>query len=121
MPICPDNGCSDTQTCTEDEVKEWAKGVCALNCGKFGLTLYPDLTRTEPYNTVNVACPTSVFDAPTLAEPAACQSKGSLPQKIQLTNALEVVSLDDQFSSGTSIVWNSFAVVLCMLGSFLFN
>ena len=63
---------------------------------------------------------TSVFDAPTLAEPAACQSKGSLPQKIQLTNALEVVSLDDQFSSGNSIVWNSFAVVLCMLGSFLF-
>ena len=64
----------------------------------------------------------SVFDAPTLAEPAACQSKGSLPQKIQLTNALEVVTLeDDQFSSSTSIVWNSIAVVLCMLGSFHFN
>ena len=120
LGICPDSGCTETQTCTKEELKEWAKGVCALNCAKFGLTLYPDLTRTEPYSTANIACPTTVFDAPTLAEPDACEVKGSLPQKIQLTNAVEVVDLDDQFNSGTSLILSSFAVEFFMFGSILF-
>jgi len=122
--ICPDNGCTETQSCSEEELREWVEGVCEFNCGKFGLTLYPDLSRTEPYNTANIACPNSFFDAPTLAEPAACQAKGSLPQRIELTNAeaLEDVAFVPEYtyqdSSGASLIWNSFAV-LCLFIVFL--
>ena len=124
--ICPDNGCTETQNCSVEELRDWAKGVCEFNCGKFGLTLYPDLSRTGPYNTANLACPNAFFDAPILAELAACQAEGSLPQRIELTNAetLEYVATapDDiyQDSSGSSvIIWKSFAVALCFFGFFL--
>mmetsp|Transcript_1807 Transcript_1807/g.3045 ORF Transcript_1807/g.3045 Transcript_1807/m.3045 type:complete len:124 (+) Transcript_1807:714-1085(+) len=114
--ICPDNGCTESQNCSKEDLRTWAEDVCEFNCGQFGLTLYPDLTRTEPYNTANIACPNSFFDAPTLAEPAACQAKGGLPQMIGLTLGMgksERIS-EDQGSSGSSLVWNSFAVI-CFL------
>jgi len=107
-------------------LKEWAKGVCEYNCGKIGLSLYPDTSRTEPFNTANVACPTSLFDKPTLAEPASCQKKGSLSSalvqelanKIDFGGALERVTLEE--NSGTGLVWNySLALVMCMFGSTL--
>jgi len=124
--FCPTTGCTETQDCSEEVLKEWAKGVCEYNCGKIGLSLYPDTSRTEPFNTSNVACPTSLFDKPTLAEPESCQKKGSLSSalvqelanKIDFGGALERVTLEENSSAG--LVWNySLALVMCMLGSTL--
>ena len=113
--LCPDNGCTETQTCSEEELRAWAKGVCELSCAKIGLSLYPDKSRVEPYNTVNIACPSSFFDEPTLSEPAKCEAKGQLPQTIQLSN----VEVWDN-NSGSGIIRKSFTVLFSMiLGSFL--
>ena len=82
-----DNGCTETQNWSEEELRDWAEGVCEFSCTKFGVTLYPDLSCTEPYNTTNLACPNPFFDVPTLVEPAACQANNSLPQSIELINS----------------------------------
>jgi len=83
----PYNSCTETQNCSEDELRDWAEGVCEFSCRKFRKTLYPGLSRTDPYNTANLARPNPFFDAPTLAELAACQANDSLPQRIELTNS----------------------------------
>jgi len=113
--FCPNDGCTETQTCSEELLHAWAKGVCEFNCATIGLSLYPDLSHTKLHNTANVACPTNFFDAPTLAEPAKCEAKGQLPQNVQLSN----VKVWDN-SSGAGLIRNSFALFFCMmLGSFL--
>ena len=125
--VCPDNGCTETQSCSEEELLEHAKSVCERNCATIGLTLFPDLSRTEPYNTVNAKCPTPFFDAPTLAKPASCEVKGTLPRTIQLTLASEKVTIGDaskltleEDSGSASLVWNPLATVFMMIfGSFL--
>ena len=124
LSICPTEGCTETQSCSEELMRDWAQGVCGFSCGVFGLTVYPDLNRTEVYNTANVNCPNAFFDAPTLAEPDVCQVKGSLPQTIEL---LEVTTGKDpepedvttskdpepeDSSSGSNSSWNSFAAFL---------
>lgn len=81
--VCPE-GCVETQSCSEEELLEHAKLMCQANCGVHGLSLYPDLNKTEAYNAVNLGCPQAMFHAPTLAEPEECQARGTLPQVISL-------------------------------------
>jgi len=121
--ICPDNGCTETQSCSKESLRVWAQGVCKVNCRKVGLSLYPDLTRTEPYNTGNIACPNPFFDAPTLAEPPACEAMGSLPQRIKLTNPLEETdpAYEYQDNSGAGLIWNSSVVILLLFCEFLLH
>ena len=85
LPICPE--CAETQSCSEKELLARALGVCESTCKEIGLTLFPDNTRTEIYGTVNLGCPTKLFDPPNLSESKACLVKGSLPQIINLAGA----------------------------------
>lgn len=117
--ICPDNGCVESQNCSEEELREWAEGVCSFNCGKIGLSLYPDMSRTEPFNTANMGCTNSFFDAPSLAEPAACQAQGNLSQRIELTlpQGIEFANdfrAVDAENSGASI-HHSFAIGMLLI------
>lgn len=78
LPICPDDGCQETGTCSDELIGGWAYGVCEYNCGTLGLSLYPDESKTELFNSITYGCP-SFFNAPTLAKPEACKARGSLP------------------------------------------
>ena len=88
--ICPED-CVASQSCSEEVLLEQAREVCRATCDEaLGLSLYPNATRTEPYSTSSLFnCPKPFFDAPTLAEPAACEVKGTLPQTIKLTDKSE--------------------------------
>ncbi|KAL7535490.1 hypothetical protein ACHAXR_006524 [Thalassiosira sp. AJA248-18] len=84
---CPQDGCTETQSCSNELLIAWAQGACDFNCGRLGLTQYPDVSDTTPFDSVTYGCP-SGFDRPDkLAEPEACQVKGSLPQTIELVGA----------------------------------
>ncbi|KAL7544418.1 hypothetical protein ACHAWF_007803 [Thalassiosira exigua] len=91
LPICPEE-CSEGQWClfSENELRAHAQSSCELLCGEFGLSLYPDLGRTELFSTSNILCPTRLFDKPTLAERQACQARGILPQDITLNGVVRV-------------------------------
>jgi len=106
LPICPEE-CSKTQSCSDEELRLHTQGVCAYSCGMFGLSVYPDTSRTEAYNTASVLCPNAFFNAPTLAEPDACQVKGVLPQTIELVDPDANVGVKDSS-------WNSFAALLLL-------
>mmetsp|Transcript_39423 Transcript_39423/g.82921 ORF Transcript_39423/g.82921 Transcript_39423/m.82921 type:complete len:745 (+) Transcript_39423:77-2311(+) len=83
LPICPDDGCTETQSCSDELIRGWAQGVCAYNCNQIGVTLYPDVSDTTPFDSLTWGCPN--FNRPaSLAERKACKVKGSLPQEIEL-------------------------------------
>ncbi|KAL7544137.1 hypothetical protein ACHAWF_007524 [Thalassiosira exigua] len=82
LPICPEQCSGDV--CSEEELMEQARSTCESTCAQFGLSLYPDVSRTELYETTNAFCPTRLFDEPTLAAPPACQVKGNLARDIPL-------------------------------------
>lgn len=98
--ICPDNGCTDTQSCTDEELREWAEVVCKPICETLGLTLYPNVTSTRLFDTVNLGCPNRMmFDAPADIGPPSCVVRGSLPQVVEFTNSIQeeedVVSIEE--------------------------
>ena len=99
LEICPEK-CVETQTCSEELLIIWAQEVCKITCEGFGLSLFPDTSRTEVFNTANFGCPQALFNAPKLAEPAACQIKGVLPQTIKL---IEVTDEDEEDVDGGSV------------------
>jgi len=84
LPVCPKD-CSETQSCSANELVVAAKEACQATCGSLGLSLYPDNSRTELFKTANIGCPTPLFDPPTLAEPEKCVAKGALPISVALT------------------------------------
>jgi len=101
QPICPKD-CSETQSCSANELVAAVKQACQATCGSLGLSLYPDNSRTELFETANTGCPTPLFDPPTLAKPEKCVAKGALPISVTLTevsdnsNDQEPSLVDDQ-------------------------
>ena len=84
LPICPKD-CSETQSCSANELVVAVKQACQATCDSLGLSLYPDNSRTELFETANIGCPTPLFDPPTLAEPEKCVARGALPISVELT------------------------------------
>ena len=78
LQLCPEE-CDDIRQCSDDELRAHALATCERVCSQIGVTLYPDTSRTEIYNTVNAFCPTRMFDAPTLSPPQTCKARGKLP------------------------------------------
>mmetsp|Transcript_36888 Transcript_36888/g.82994 ORF Transcript_36888/g.82994 Transcript_36888/m.82994 type:complete len:725 (-) Transcript_36888:117-2291(-) len=78
LQLCPEE-CDDIGQCSDDEIRTHALATCERVCSQIGVTLYPDTSRTEIYNSVNAFCPTRMFDAPTLATPQTCKARGKLP------------------------------------------
>jgi len=114
IPICP-SGCSESLSCTEEALVPHAHAICEAACSSMGLSVYPDTSSTELHQAVNIACPTVMFDPPTLAEPETCQSKGSLPVSIELTGVEvieipgaeeEIVISEEEPSSGFATPWS---------------
>lgn len=90
--ICPDSGCTESQSCTDEDLRDWAEVVCQPICESLGLTLYPNATSTKLYDTVNLGCPNRMmFNAPADIGPPTCEVKGTLPQDIEFTNSIEEI------------------------------
>ena len=89
--LCPE--CQLTSSCTEEEIAAHAQGFCLDECDIYlGMSLYPDLSRTDPYNSSVLGCSDAIgttngwldFRASELAEPAMCSLEGNLSQQIEL-------------------------------------
>ncbi|KAL7516290.1 hypothetical protein ACHAWX_001320 [Stephanocyclus meneghinianus] len=73
--LCPI--CQTTGNCTSEEVVLHAQDLCAALCDEVvGLSLYPDLNRTEPYEYGNWGCNPLYYREPTVPEAPVCQTKG---------------------------------------------
>jgi hypothetical protein len=78
MPyLCPEE-CQATASCTPEELALHAQGICAASCVESaGVTAYPDLNDTEPFEYGNWACPQNYYDAPSMPDAPACQPMGA--------------------------------------------
>jgi hypothetical protein len=78
MPyLCPEE-CQATASCTPEELALHAQGICAASCVESaGVTAYPDLNDTEPFEYGNWACPQNYYDAPSMPDASACQPMGA--------------------------------------------
>eukprot|EP00804_Cyclotella_cryptica_P014627 CCRYP_012662-RA/>CCRYP_012662-RA protein AED:0.27 eAED:0.27 QI:175/1/1/1/1/1/2/513/710 len=73
--LCPK--CQSAANCTYEEVALHAQGVCTVLCDEvIGLSLYPDLNRTEPYKYGNWGCNPYYYHEPTVPEASVCEAKG---------------------------------------------
>ncbi|CAB9498423.1 DBH-like monooxygenase protein 1 [Seminavis robusta] len=80
--ICPT--CQATQNCTVEEVATHAQeDFCVRWCSEnANLSLYPDLSRTDPHDTGAWGCPNELFKAPVPLDPPVCETIGDLSLEI---------------------------------------
>jgi hypothetical protein len=73
--LCPD--CRATASCTAEELAIHAQGLCSELCPtQAGVSLYPDLSSTEPYNYGNFGCNQSYYHEPSIPSAPTCERKG---------------------------------------------
>jgi hypothetical protein len=72
--LCPETCASET--CTADEIAMQASGVCNSICNDVGMSLYPNLTRTEPAEYGNWACEPVYYPVPSIPDAPACLARG---------------------------------------------
>ncbi|KAL7480614.1 hypothetical protein ACHAW6_006293 [Cyclotella cf. meneghiniana] len=77
MPdLCPP--CQVAANCTHEEVAFHAQDLCASLCNEVtGLSLYPDMNRTKPYEYGNWGCSPSYYYEPNAPEASVCRAKGN--------------------------------------------
>ena len=94
--ICPD--CQKTASCTAEEVAMHASGLCTYFCDGIGMSLYPDLNRTEAPEYGNFGCDPGYFTIPSIPDAPACQASG--------TSSLDSIEVNDivlkDVSAGTA-------------------
>jgi hypothetical protein len=73
--VCPE--CQETASCTFEEVAMHATGLCASSCDEVGLSLYPDVSRTEPVEYGNFGCDPTYYEIPSVPEAPVCEAKGA--------------------------------------------
>jgi hypothetical protein len=77
MPyLCPGTGCVD-ETCTAEEIALYADGLCTYICNDVGVSHYPNVSDTEPYEYGNWACAPMYYPIPSIPDAPVCQAKGS--------------------------------------------
>ena len=109
LQLCPEE-CDDIGQCSDDEIRAHALSTCERVCSQVGVTLYPDTSRSELFNSVNVFCPTRMFDAPTLAPPQTCKAKGKLPvtlSELIAVNPNSTLEGEDELENGAPNVASS--------------
>jgi len=74
--LCPP--CQGAANCTHEEVAFHAQNLCAIVCNEVtGLSLYPDINRTKPYEYGNWGCSPTYYYDPVAPEASACHAIGN--------------------------------------------
>ncbi|KAL3783071.1 hypothetical protein HJC23_012108 [Cyclotella cryptica] len=74
--LCPT--CRVTANCTHDDVALHAQNLCATLCNEVnGLSLYPDMNRTKPYQYGNWGCSPTYYHEPYVPDAPVCQARGN--------------------------------------------
>lgn len=73
--LCPETGCA-AEICTAEEIAMYAAGMCNNFCKDVGVSQYPNVSDTEPYEYGNWACNPSYYPNPSIPDAPECQAKG---------------------------------------------
>ena len=111
--ICP--SCQTSGNCTDEQVALQAQDFCGGFCmGSLGVSCYPDMNATEPFNTGGYPC--GNFKAPIMLEPAVCEPFGDVEKAVEVKE-MNLTKLNSDTTSGGKSFFKSWLVALFLAGA----